>query len=203
MKVKNLTKVDQMKVKTIQGFAMILFQQMANLHTTVIEHISVSLLLKTEKFALRQEVTWRSPTESDPSWASATGCNWNSCGPCAQHNLGIVESKIQIYREQWENRWEEMEDRVWRVMLRRGKKSLLGCWCRQFGHILVQTRLWQLLVVGAGQWWDIFWLCHNVVMQSGHEHCNESPSGNMWCILSDPAVGNYKLYGLTITSLSD
>ena len=67
MKVKNLTKVDQMKVKTIQGFAMILFQQMANLHTTVIEHISVSLLLKTEKFALRQEVTWRSPTESDPS----------------------------------------------------------------------------------------------------------------------------------------
>ena len=86
MRVKHLTKVDQMKVKTIQGLTMILFQQVANLHTTVIRHISVSLLQKTEKFAMRQEVTWRSPTESDPSWASATGCNCNSSGPCAQHN---------------------------------------------------------------------------------------------------------------------
>ena len=119
--------------------------------------------------------------------------------------------KNLIYREQWENRWQEMENRVWcvmlrhgeeplqvwrlchillqaLVMLRRGEKPLLVWWSRRLCHVLVQARLQQLLVVGAGELWDIFWLCHIVLMQSGHRHFNESQSGNVRSIMSDPTL---------------
>ena len=176
--IKYLTKVDQVKVKAVQGLSMILFQQMAHLHNIFAKmKFPVAQLLQK-----CQRATWRSPTESDPSWASATGCSWNSGGPCAIAKIEVTWMLKCFYREKRENRWEEMEHRVWCVVLWQSKKRpLLVLWSRRLGRNGVQTHPWQLLGVsaGTGQWWDICRLSHIVARRGGYEHFNVGRSENV------------------------
>ena len=52
--------------------------------------------------------TWRRPTESELSWARATGWSWRSLGPCRGH-----ESRC------WENQWRKHEENCSQKVVRR------------------------------------------------------------------------------------